>query len=159
MSSSSLISLPEPLRQFFNSFPLYTYSSDDKVNASATPAKPTLWILPPPKNDEPSRLSGDVECLKWQTYISLRGINDFDVRWDISEDAGIDGHLPSLHLPTAQLLSKFKIPAWVDSAQGPLDELEGYRDRPSRDESRAWVTLLEGNVHAAVVSAAPIGVV
>ncbi|EEB86599.1 hypothetical protein MPER_16389, partial [Moniliophthora perniciosa FA553] len=28
--------------------------------------------------------------------------------------------------------------------------LEGYKDETAKDESRAWVSLLEGNVHAAL---------
>jgi metaxin len=29
--------------------------------------------------------------------------------------------------------------------------LEGYKDEETRDESRAWVSLLEGDVHTALV--------
>jgi len=33
------------------------------------------------------------------------------------------------------------------------DPLEGYKDEAARDENRAWVSLLEGVVHAALVCA------
>jgi hypothetical protein len=32
-----------------------------------------------------------------------------------------------------------------------MDHLEGYKDEGARDESRAWVDLLEGTVQAALV--------
>ena len=50
-----------------------------------------------------------------------------------------------------ELLPAQLIPEWVDGQVGALDELEGYADEAARDESRAWVALLEGNVHAALV--------
>jgi metaxin len=33
----------------------------------------------------------------------------------------------------------------------PVGEFEGYVDAEARDESRAWVSLLEGPIHAAIV--------
>jgi metaxin len=53
-----------------------------------------------------------------------------------------------------ELLSARMIPTWVDAKLGvesASDENEGYVDESARDESRAWVSLLEGAVHAALV--------
>jgi metaxin len=36
--------------------------------------------------------------------------------------------------------------------KGAPGVLEGYKDEEARDESRAWVSLLEGDVHAALVT-------
>ena len=90
------------------------------------------------------------------------------VRWDVSVDGALDARLPNLHVPLktlpgasdevkasddgeGELLPAHTIPEWVDGQVGALDELEGYVDEAARDESRAWVALLEGNVHAALV--------
>ncbi|KAF9073690.1 hypothetical protein BDP27DRAFT_1416776 [Rhodocollybia butyracea] len=46
-----------------------------------------------------------------------------------------------------------QIVEWVDVklAHSALDDLwDGYKDEAAKDESRAWVALLEGNVHAAL---------
>jgi metaxin len=46
------------------------------------------------------------------------------------------------------------IPGWADVIQGEHawnTALEGYIDEQAKDESRAWVALLEGSVHAALV--------
>ncbi len=129
---------------------------------------PTLWIAPPSDN----LLSSDVECLKWQAYLALRGLKDVRLRWDIAPEGCIDGALPNLHTPVAdsllkserlsrsdgaedgELLAAHSIPMWVDAKLGvdsAEDPLEGYADAEARIESRAWVALLEGVVHAALV--------
>ena len=113
-------------------------------------------------------LSSDVECLKWQAYIALRNLGQkIAVRWDVSADGAIEGRLPNLHVPIdpnskgiekgikddgeGELLAAHLIPEWVDGKLGDVGALEGYTDEAARDESRAWISLLEGNVHAALV--------
>ena len=153
-------SLPAPLLKLFSSFPLYTYPATPSPNSARQLRRPTLWILPP-KNVETNILSNDAECLKWQAYIALRGLSDIDVRWDVSSDGGIEGRLPNLHIQSkesneqglGELLPAHLIAEWVDGQAGDLGSLEGYIDEAARDESRAWVSLLEGKVHAALVSA------
>ncbi|OBZ75272.1 hypothetical protein A0H81_04096 [Grifola frondosa] len=123
---------------------------------------PTLWIQIPwgPDGDV---LSSDVECLKWQAYLALRGLSDIAVRWDVSADGALDARLPNLHVPLAEkdkegggeLLPTHLIPGWVDARVGEAGPLEGYADEASRDESRAWVALMEGNVHAALALCQP----
>ncbi|KAI0819029.1 hypothetical protein BC629DRAFT_1579404 [Irpex lacteus] len=117
-------------------------------------------------------LSSDVECLKWQAYLALRNLGQkIAVRWDISADGGIDGRLPNLHVQIdpnskgieagikddgeGELLAAHLIPEWVDGKLGEIGPLEGYIDEAARDESRAWVSLLEGNVHAALLAFEP----
>ena len=144
MSSTSL---PEPLRRLFSSFPLHTYPA---VYVSHLPTHPTLWVLP--SKSSSSGISSDVECLRWQTYIILRGISNIRTRTDIVEEAGAEGRLPSLHLPSGELIAAQHIATWIDQqAATPLGELEGFKDMTSRDESRAWISLLEGPVRAELV--------
>ncbi|TFK42346.1 hypothetical protein BDQ12DRAFT_719226 [Crucibulum laeve] len=173
---SSILKLPAPVASFFSLFPLHTYPAIPVP--SKKPIKtPTLWIAPPlpapasSPDTPPSPLSADVECLKWQAYLALRSVNHIKVRWDISAEGGIDARLPNLHVPMDQslelpelrktegaedgeLLAKAMIPTWVDARLGvdsAEDPLEGYKDELARDESRAWVSVLEGDVHAALI--------
>jgi metaxin len=159
---SSTFTIPAPLRTFYSYFPLHTYPPN--LPKTCRPiTKPTLWILPPRHPDSDHLLSSDVECLKWQAFLALRGFSDIAVRWDVSPDGAIDGRLPNFHVPkgagqkdehgAGELLAAHMIPGWVEkekiSAEG--DVFEGYVDEPARDESHAWVALLEGKVHAALV--------
>lgn len=167
MASPFALSLPPPLRHFFTLFPLYTHPPIDSPDKARPVTSPTLWIHPPWSPDA-DVLSSDVECLKWQAYLALRGLSDIDIRWDVSPDGALDNRLPNLHVPLktlpgaseevkqqddgeGELLPAHLIPEWVDGRIGAFDELEGYADETARDESRAWVSLLEGNVHAALV--------
>jgi metaxin len=155
----SLLSVPPSLAKLFSFFPLKTYSP---LRPAKVPiVNPLLWIHPPalsPLGKE-SVLSADVECLKWQAHIALRGLRNISVRWDVSQDGAINGRLPNLQTPSertkdpgGELIAAQDIPTWMDEKVGALDDLEGYKDIDSRDESHAWIALLEGDVHAALVS-------
>ncbi|KAI9450726.1 hypothetical protein BJY52DRAFT_1125757 [Lactarius psammicola] len=158
----SLLSVPQPLAKLFSYFPL-------KIYPPSKPAKvpivgPLLWIHPPPPSipGKESVLSADIECLKWQAHIALRGLRGVSVRWDISQEGALGGRLPNFQVPSerandedGELLAAQSIPAWIDEKEGPLDDLEGYKDGESRDESHAWIALLEGDVHAALALAQP----
>ncbi|KAG1770385.1 hypothetical protein EV702DRAFT_1139236 [Suillus placidus] len=154
---ASFFSLPEPLQRFLSKFPLHTYPPIP-VTSRRPLQKPTLWIAPPAVDQTSNSdiLSTDVECLKWQAYIALRGLTNIAVRWDISPEGGIDGRLPCLHTPalgdaSSELLAPRSIPGWVDGrVGGGNDPLNGYSDETLKDESHAWVSLLEGVVHAAL---------
>ena len=143
--------VPSFLVSFYSHFPLISYPpiiSNKSINSV-----PTLWISPPRQD---SILSADVECLKWQAYLALRGLTNIKVRWDIAPEGSISGSLPNLHIPSdkEELLAARAIPAWVDAKLGVdsvADPLEGYIDEAARIESRAWVSLLEGIVHATLV--------
>ena len=153
----SLLTVPQPLAKLFSYFPLITYPPSKPERDPIV--APLLWIQPthsvPGKE---SVLSADIECLKWQAHIALRGLRDVSVRWDISQEGALGGRLPNLRVPSEEandpdgkLLAAQSIPAWIDEKVGPLDDLEGYKDVESRDESHAWIALLEGDIHAALV--------
>ena len=154
---ASILTLPTPVKKAFGFFPLHTHPPVP-LSVRYPLVKPTLWIAPPRTSLEGSDiLSSDVECLKWQAYIALRGLSDIAVRWDIPPEGALEGRLPNLHVPADasaenQLLTAQNILSWVDSrvASG-VDTLEGYRDQQAKDESHAWVSLLEGVVHATLV--------
>ena len=154
----SLFSVPQPLAKLFSYFPLKNYPPSKPAKVPIV--GPLLWIHPPPPSvlGKEDVLSADVECLKWQAHIVLRGLLDVSVRWDISQEGALGGRLPNLQVPSehandvdGELLSAQSIPAWIDEKVGPLDDLEGYKDSESRDESHAWIALLEGDIHAALV--------
>ena len=151
---TSVISIPPPLKAFFAHFPLYTHPAIQTRERQKCSKSPTLWIHPP---FDPSSnfLSSDIECLKWQAYIALRGLSSISVRWDLPSDAGVDGHLPNLctyseSAENYELLDSKMIPGWVDT-QAPTDGLDGFNDEGAKLESEAWISLLEGTVHAAMV--------
>lgn len=163
MASSALVAV-------FAAFPLVAHPAIPPPHKTPL-TEPVLWIRP--QRDDPL-LSGDVECLKWQAYLALRGIPKLKLRSDVAPEGAIDASLPNLHIPFSQsllkqanpsltrsegvedgqLLPAHSIPAWVDmqlSADSNADPLEGYKTEELKTESRAWVSLLEGIVHAALV--------
>lgn len=151
---SSLFTLPAPLHSFFSLFPLHIHPPVPLPSTKKQFTQPTLWIHPPKEPNSP--LSADVECLKWQAYLALRGLQALHVRSDVSSDGALDGRLPNLHISQNELLPAHLIPSWADGQLASVDaQLEGYKDEAARDESRAWVALLEGNVHAALVLSTP----
>ena len=134
---------------FLSRFPLHT-NPPVAVPTRFDVVLPTLSIAPP--RDSTVRLSTDVECLKWQAYLALRGIHHIALRWDISPEGALDARLPNLHLPDSPSLPPRSIPAWADTRlRHTPDPLDGYRDQRAKDESHAWIALLEGVVHAALV--------
>ncbi|KAF8559659.1 hypothetical protein OG21DRAFT_1502894 [Imleria badia] len=140
---------------FISRFPLHT-NPPVAVPTRFDVVLPTLAIAPP--RDSTVLLSTDVECLKWQAYLALRGIDNIALRWDISSEGALDARLPNLHLPDASppLLPPRSIPAWADARlQHTPDPLDGYRDQRAKDESHAWIALLEGVVHAALSLSQP----
>lgn len=183
--------MPRILQDFYALFPLHTYSQTPSLSSSRFPlgehqvghqkSTPTLFVHAP-VDPSSSLLSSDVECVKWQAYLALRGVRGgIKIRWDLATEGALEGKLPNLYLsPGSDLVEKEKrgglgkatlkgellesrrIPSWVDGevgrSIGPEDDdpiLEGYKDEESRDESRAWVTLLESDVHAAMKAIVP----
>ncbi|KAJ7510151.1 hypothetical protein B0H11DRAFT_1957914 [Mycena galericulata] len=144
--------IPPAIAHIFSLFPLHT-SPPIKPRSGAYPRVPTIWIHPPSHSQ---KLSTDVECLKWQAYLALRGISKIALRWDISPEGAMGGRLPNLHLANGQLLPAHLIPTWADEVLEEQERpLEGYKDQAALDEGRAWVSLLEGDVHAALILAQP----
>jgi len=142
----STLSVPPSVQRLFSIFPLLGVPEQC---ASTTPSSPTLWIRPPASKS--LNQSQDIVCLKWQAYLVLRGIRNVRLRWDISDDGAIHGRLPSLHLPNGDLLGARQIPTWADSVHGSsIDVLEGFRTIELKNESRAWASLLDSSVQAAL---------
>ncbi|KAK0228765.1 hypothetical protein IW262DRAFT_639112 [Armillaria fumosa] len=146
--------VPAIIQKLLAPFPLYTYPPIPPPSQTKTHPTPCLWIHPPHSPD--GVLSSDVECLKWQAYLALRGLDHIAVRTDVDPQGSIDGQLPNLW-DGAQLLAARELPVWVDGKVDIGDDggLEGYKDEAARDESRAWVALLEGCVHAALLLVQP----
>ena len=166
MASTSTLPIPTAVHKFFSKFPLYTYPSQQVVHTPVAllpnNTRASLWVAPPRNSavgTPADVLSSDVECLKWQAYVALRGVSNVHVRWDGSPDGAGDGRLPSLLTFASesegggpQVRGAREIPGWVDEVLGVEDDaFEGYVDAPAKDESRAWVALLEGVVHSALV--------
>lgn len=163
-SGSSWIPMPSFIRTIYSKFPLRYNPAIPPPCTTPPSTTPVLWITPPAPSTS-TVLSTDVECLKWQAYIALRGLKDIGVRWDVDPAGGIEGRLPNLWLPPperqegsslsrGEVLSARMIPGWADEAHGTHiwgSDLEGYIDDKAKDESRAWVSVLEGAVHAALV--------
>ena len=193
--------MPSILQRFYALFPLHIYEQESTPSTTlfsqTTSPEPseiggyqvedvapnvTLFVHPP-ANPKQTILSSDIECVKWQAYLALRGIpGGVKVRWDLASEGAVGGRLPNLFLPIpkhllrkgksgdtskaqlkGELLESKRIPSWVDGeigrlASGDDDDgvLEGYNDEEARDESRAWVALLESDVHAALKATAPV---
>ncbi|KAF9030815.1 hypothetical protein BDZ89DRAFT_1091498 [Hymenopellis radicata] len=153
--------VPSVVKQALAPFPLHTYPPIRPKRKQSQ--HPTLWIHPPNASD--GVLSADVECLKWQAYLALRGVSGLRIRTDVDAQGSLDGRLPCLQADSVskpgqdnlELHAAHHIPGWADAKLGQTedDPLEGYRSEAARDESRAWVSLLEGNVHAALLLAQP----
>src|SRR5258708_7620956 len=142
----STLSVPASVQKLFSIFPLHSVPGQC---VSTNPSSPTLWIRPPASTL--SNQSQDIVCLKWQAYLALRGIRNMRLRWDISDDGAVQGRLPSLHLANGDLLEARKIPNWADNVHGSsIDVLEGFRTIELKNESRAWVSLLDSSVQAAL---------
>lgn len=152
------VPMPDALKKFYSRFPLYHTPAIDPPPLRVSSLTPVLWIATPLPTSR--NLSKDVECLKWQAYIALRGLTGVKIRWDVHASGGIDGRLPCLWIPSkestsGELLGARTIPGWADEIQQEHvwnTELEGYADENAKDESRAWVALLEGTVHAALLT-------
>ncbi|CAE6420886.1 unnamed protein product [Rhizoctonia solani] len=73
-------------------------------------------------------------------------------KMDINEKAQDTVEIESIR----EVIDPGRIPAWVDGTQGrSVDGFEGYVDADTRDESRAWIALLEGVVRSALLLATP----
>ena len=137
----SLLSVPPALAKLFSFFPLKTYPP---LKPAKVPiVNPLLWIHPPHLSvpSKESVLSADVECLKWQAHIALRGLRNISVRCDVSQDGAINARLPNLQAPSkrtkdpaGELIAAQDIPTWIDEKVGALDDLEGYKDIRSSDK-------------------------
>ncbi|EJU05641.1 hypothetical protein DACRYDRAFT_113704 [Dacryopinax primogenitus] len=132
------------VHKFLARFPLYTYPAWPLSTTAPPSGLPTLWIHPSTKGQEP--LSSDVECLKWQAWLALRGVA-VSLRSDVHPDGGVDGKLPTLHLPDNTVHPAHAIPSALSIASLPH---EGYASAEAELESKAFLALLESTLHKAL---------
>ncbi|KAF9061898.1 hypothetical protein BDP27DRAFT_1428459 [Rhodocollybia butyracea] len=129
------------LRFYFTDSGLQDYTYPSLHPNAKTVEEPTIWVHPPSS----SLLSSDVEC---QAYLALRGL-----------DGAVGGRFPNLHpppdaSPTCSWTANNTGPVLLLSAQ-IVEWVDGYKDEAAKDESRAWVALLEEHVHAALIVSKP----
>ena len=122
---SSHISIPAPVKNFFSLFPLYRYPANLPPPTPLTTTRSvTLLIAPPLQAHLPSadplrlqpgasHLSADVESLRWQAYIALRGVRGVRVSWAAGGE-----EVPKLVLPAG---SKRHLGVDVDSLNESLE--------------------------------------
>ncbi len=69
----SLFSIPSPLRQLFNKFPLVTYAANDlPARASGSRERHALYIFATEESAREGRPSYNPGCLKWQVCLLAR---------------------------------------------------------------------------------------
>ncbi|KAI9795991.1 MAG: hypothetical protein M1833_006567 [Piccolia ochrophora] len=67
-----LFTIPAPLKQLFDRFPLLTYAPNPlPLRSPAASDLPTLYIFTTPSDAERGLPSFNPSCLKWQTYLKL----------------------------------------------------------------------------------------
>ncbi|CAE6440694.1 unnamed protein product [Rhizoctonia solani] len=83
-------------------------------------------------------LGVDIDSLNGSLEDEDAGISE---KVDISEKGSDRMEIEAIR----EIIDPARIPAWVDAVQGrSVDGLEGFIDAATRDESRAWVALLDG---------------
>ncbi|KAF2224923.1 hypothetical protein BDZ85DRAFT_194735 [Elsinoe ampelina] len=152
-SWTDIFALPRPLRELFSKFPLITYAANELPSRSPKHQdKHALYIFATPegaKNNEPSY---NPTCLKWQTYLKLRGIDFVPIA--SNNHASPSGSLPFI-LPApsqsqgSKTFSSSPVPAskirrWVDdqvpssTAQSSMKE-DIYLSLLDHRLRRAWL--------------------
>ncbi|KAG8627448.1 hypothetical protein KVT40_004931 [Elsinoe batatas] len=152
-SWTDVFALPRPLRELFSKFPLITYAANELPSRSPRHQyKHALYIFATPEGAKNNELSYNPTCLKWQTYLKLRGI-DF-VPMASNNHASPSGSLPFLlPAPTQSQNSKTsssppipasKIRRWADDqlpsspAQSSMKE-DIYLSLLDHRLRRAWL--------------------
>ncbi|KAF2154698.1 hypothetical protein K461DRAFT_319223 [Myriangium duriaei CBS 260.36] len=126
-SWASIFSLPAPLRDLFNQFPLRTYASNPLPSGTVLPSTSTntLYIFSNPSS-VPNAPSLNPTCLKHQTYLSLRGIQY--VSLPANNHASPSGSLPFL-LPASSTDSPRPAPVTAASLRRWADDYAGVKDK------------------------------
>ena len=146
--TSSWFSLPTPIRQIFNAFPLISYSENQlPQHTSRSRDDNALHIFT--LNQE--ELSPNPACLKWQAYLLVKGIPFRKI--SSNNHASPSGALPfvlpaekSKNVPQPQAIPSSKIQRWAES-QGTKDEqldirLEAYMSLIDQNIRNAWLYFL-----------------
>lgn len=144
---SSWFSLPAPIRQIFDTFPLVTYDENElpqRVSTSRRQHQLHIFTL------EGDQLSPNPACLKWQAYLLAKRI-PFSIV-SANNHAAPTGALPFVlpgskkREPQPQAISSSKIQRWAET-QGAAEEqldirLEAYLSLIDQNLRNAWLYYL-----------------
>lgn len=153
MPSFGLPSIPIPplVATVFAHFPLVTYPSPDLLSTSA-PSAPTLWLLGPPPSPTSSSESLDPTCREAQAFARFNDVK-VEVRWLSTPAGAVEGILPSLHLPSGDLLSSSEVEAWLANPSTSLSPPPPELSEPEKDPThQAYSALLSTTLLPAVLS-------
>ena len=138
--SYGFFKLPEPIKQIFDKFPLRTYSANELPRRAKRRKQDqnALYIFTTPESAREDRPSFNPGCLKWQTYLRLRGIRHITV--PSNNHASPTGALPFL-LPdySSAAISASKLPNWVSTQTSSGDS-------PSHTREDAYLSLLSHRI-------------
>ncbi|RMZ77910.1 hypothetical protein DV738_g4128, partial [Chaetothyriales sp. CBS 135597] len=149
--AASWLSLPAPVRQLFDRFPLTTPAPNRLPQRSPRDrSKHVLYIFPDPWNNSAEAPSCNPSCLKWQAFLQFRGIRP--LLRPSNNHASPSGALPFLvpassgdgELPKAPVTAS-KLPAWIISQGGPEEEEKGRGD--TRED--VYTALIDSDVRSA----------
>ncbi|KAK4058525.1 hypothetical protein OIO90_000687 [Microbotryomycetes sp. JL221] len=162
------LAMPKVVSSIFGAFPLVTYPSEQPPS-SGTPSKPTLWLYgPPPQNNENgsngknASESLDPKCRQAQALARFTGL-DCEYKW-FQTAAGAPGQtLPSLHLPTGDLLLTDEISKHLttsstakssnDNPEATTSSVPGSPDPAADSTVQAFSALLQTALFPAVLAA------
>lgn len=143
MDWKDYFALPAPVRHAFSAFPLKTCPPNHLPARSPNSSDHVLCIFTTPDRAARGRPSFNPTCLKWQTYLKIRGIRFSTVV--SSNHAAPGGTLPFLLSRSFETVACSKVRGWAD-AQGKKrgmehDELQHELYAPLLDHRirRAWV--------------------
>lgn len=127
--SHSFFRLPEPIKQIFDKFPLKTYSANELPQRAKRRKQDqnALYIFTTIEDAKTNRPSFNPGCLKWQTYLRLRGIKYITI--PSNNHASPTGALPFL-LPdySSAAISASKLPKWASTPISKDDPLSNPRE-------------------------------
>lgn len=143
---SSWFSLPAPIRQIFDTFPLVTYNENELPQRMPKARhEHTLHIFTLDHGDNPWNFSPNPACLKWQTFLLVNKI-PFRVV-SANNHASPTGALPfvlpaqKLREPQPEPIPTSKILRWA--------ETEGTRDEQLNIQLEAYMSLIDQNIRNA----------
>lgn len=153
---SHWLALPAPLRHIFDTFPLVTYEESQppqRVFKDRASHILHLFVSPKPSANG-SVLSPNPACLKWQAYLTIKGIS-FQVA-SSSNHASPSGALPYLQPalasekePKPLPIVASKIQRWMESQGAQIEEqdirLDAYMALVDHNIRNAWLYYLYVN--------------
>ncbi|TGZ85522.1 hypothetical protein EX30DRAFT_346051 [Ascodesmis nigricans] len=143
------IPIPQPIRRFFDAFPLLTLPPTPlPARSPAASNVPSLYVFSTPENVAAGKPSFNPACLKWQTYLMLSGIEFQSI--PSSNHASPSGSLPFLRPGAAESNEQSKpvtsahLVQWVKDHGKPSQDVD-----PSNPELVAFTTLLDTRIRDA----------